>query len=214
HDRVRGRAASLPWHAVLTRKAHQVPVDEEELGQPSLLDHLELVLQASCHRGRDRPVALAQTFEAELVQKRERGLARGHGIARKSHFAEVEFDVALLRDLPRRGQRLLVAAEQRTHLGAALEVVLGVGEEVLTDLFERRAVADGDQHLVQLSTAGVRGAPLGWSAWGMLIRRQRFEYPRRLRGMRISSSPSTSRALPMMGLTPSLRQAWRWRTAP
>ena len=49
-DRVGGRAAALAGHAMLAREAHEVPVDEEELGQPRLLDHLELALEALAPR--------------------------------------------------------------------------------------------------------------------------------------------------------------------
>ena len=153
-DRVRGRATALPWNAVLAGEAHQVPVDEEELGQPGLLDHLELVLQAMGHRRGDRPVALAQAFEAQLVEKGEGRLAGGNRIAREPDLAEVEVEVALLRDLPRRGQGGRVVVEQLAHLGAAFQVVLGVGEEVRAHLVERRAVPNRNQRVVELSPRG------------------------------------------------------------
>ncbi len=149
-DRVRRGAATLPRDAMLARKAHQVPVDEEELGQARLLDHLELVLQAPGDRGGDRHVASPQALEAEFVEKRERRLAGWYGVAGEADLAEVQVEIALLRDVPWRGHRLGVPAEQRAQLGAALEVVLGVEEKMLAGFIQRGAVADGDEHVVQM----------------------------------------------------------------
>src|SRR5207245_8152894 len=77
-----------------------------------------------------------------------------HRVARKSHLAEVEVDVALLRDLPRCGQGLSVAGKQRTQGRTVFEVVLGVEEEVRPCLLQRGAVADGGHHVVQPPARG------------------------------------------------------------
>ena len=45
-DRVGCRASALSGDPVLAGEAHEVPVDEEELGKARLLDHLQLPLQA------------------------------------------------------------------------------------------------------------------------------------------------------------------------
>ena len=74
-DRVGRRAAALAGHPMLAGEAHEVPIDEEELRQPGLLDHLQLALEAARDLDRDGPVALAHSLEAELVEKREGGLA-------------------------------------------------------------------------------------------------------------------------------------------
>src|SRR5205814_9098247 len=139
----------LSRHTVLAGKSHEVPVDQEELGQASLLDHLQLALQALGDRGRDRPVAIAHPFEAELVEKRERRLARWDRITGKPDLAEVEVDIASLSDLPGRGQRLLMAMEERSHIGAAFEVMLRIRKEVGACFIQRGAVADGDQDIVE-----------------------------------------------------------------
>ena len=115
---------------MLAREAHEVPVDEEELGQAGLLDDLELALQALGHVRGDGPIARAHAFEAELVEVRERRLAWRHGIAREADLAKVEVDVALLGDLPRRGEGFCVVFEDLAQLVAGLEAVLCVGEEV------------------------------------------------------------------------------------
>jgi len=54
---------------MLAREAHEVPVDEEELGKPCLFDHLQLALQPLGDGKRDRPVPLPNALEAELVEK-------------------------------------------------------------------------------------------------------------------------------------------------
>ena len=68
-DRVGGRSTALPRHAVVAGETHEVPVDEEELCEAGLLDHLQLVLKAVGDCRSDRSVALADAFEAEVVEK-------------------------------------------------------------------------------------------------------------------------------------------------
>ena len=123
-DRVGGRSPTLARDSMLSGKAHEVPVDEEELRQACLLDHLELVLQPARDLRRDRTVALANAFEAQLVEIGERGLAGRHRVARKANLAKVEVEVAFLGDVPRRGQRRGMTFEQRPHLRATFQAVL------------------------------------------------------------------------------------------
>ena len=68
-DRVGRRAAALAGHSVLAREAHEIPVDEKELGEACLLDHLQLALQPARDLDRDGPVALAHPLETQLVQE-------------------------------------------------------------------------------------------------------------------------------------------------
>ena len=150
-DRVGGGTSALAGHAVLTRESHEVPVDQEELRQPGLLDHLELALKPLSDRERDRQVPGSHALETELVQKRERRLAFGDRVAGEADLAKVEVEVALTRDFPGRGQRRSVAFEQGTHLVATFEAVLGVGEEERARLIEGGAMPDGDQHVVKWS---------------------------------------------------------------
>src|SRR6202011_1938251 len=154
-DRIGGRAATLAGYAVLAREAHEVPVDEKELGEPSLLDHLQLALEPLRDRERDRPVALPHALEAELVEKRERCLTLRDWIARETNFAEVEVDVAFLGDLPWHRQGFSVTFEERTHLVTGLEAVLGVGEEVRARLVQGGAMPDGDQDVMKPATFSV-----------------------------------------------------------
>ena len=154
-DRIGGRAATLARHAVLARKTHEVPVDEEELGEPCLLDHLQLSLESLRDGERDWPITLPHALEAELVEKRERCLTLRNGIARETDFAEVEVDIALLRDLPWHRERFSVTFEEWTHLVTTLEAVLGVGEQVRPRLVQGGPVPDGHQHVIQAATFAV-----------------------------------------------------------
>ncbi len=153
-DRVSGRTTSLSRDAFLAGETHEVPADEKELCKSSLLDHLELVLQAMCHCRRDGSIALAEPIETELVEERKWRFPRRHRVAGKSDFAEVEVDVALLRYFPRRRQRLTVTFEEWAHLSPTFEVMLGVREEVRARFFERGAMPDGDQHVMQPAPGG------------------------------------------------------------
>src|SRR5256885_13305697 len=87
-DRVGGRAPALAGDPALAREAHEVPVDEEELGQPGLLDHVQLPLQAPRHRGGDRVVSPARSLLGQPVEEAERGLALGHREAREADIPE------------------------------------------------------------------------------------------------------------------------------
>ena len=110
--------------------------------------------QALGRIGGDRAVALAHALEAQLVEEREGRLARGHRVAGKANLAEVELEVALLRDLPGGGERFLMALEKRAHRLAALQVMLGIWEQVRPRLIESRAMADRDHHIVQPPSFG------------------------------------------------------------
>src|SRR5215475_11081217 len=90
HYRVGCRASALAGDAVLASKAHQIPVDEKELGQARLLDHVQLALQAACHCRGDRVIAPSGTLVRELVEVAERRLARWHGVTGEADVSEVE----------------------------------------------------------------------------------------------------------------------------
>ncbi len=89
-DRVRRAAASLPRNAVLTREFHDVPRDQEELGEMRLLDDIELALQA-CGDGASHGVVLAlHRFLTQAVEHGERRLPCRHRKTRKAHVAEIQ----------------------------------------------------------------------------------------------------------------------------
>ena len=67
--------------------------------------------------------------------------------ARQDRLFGARPERAALRDLDRRGQRLRQIGEQRGHLGAALEIMLG-GELAAVGLGDDAALGDGDQRVV------------------------------------------------------------------
>ena len=66
-DAVGRRAPTLARDAPRLREAHQVPVDQEELGKAGPVDDRQLALQPGGDLGRDRMVLLAYRFLAEPV---------------------------------------------------------------------------------------------------------------------------------------------------
>ncbi len=98
HDRAGRAAPALGRDPLLLRKAHQVPADEEELGEAGSLDDLELVGEPLDDRGGHRVVALPGARPAQLRQVRERRLPVGDREAGEAVLLEPEIDRA------RRGQ--------------------------------------------------------------------------------------------------------------
>ncbi len=154
HDRVRRAAPALTGHPVLLREPHQVPVDEEELGQPRLVDHVELLLEPPGDRRRDRVVALPGALLGEPVEVAEGRLALGDLEAGEADAFEVEADLALLGDLVAGRQSVGVRPQHRPHLGAVLEEVFRVRLEQGPGLLEGHPVADRDQHVLERPSLG------------------------------------------------------------
>ena len=90
--------------------------------------------------------------------------------ARQDRLCGARPERAALGDLDRRGERLRQVGEQRGHLGAALEIVLG-GELAAVGLGDHAALGDADQRVVGLvvlaparsngSLVATSGMPLG-----------------------------------------------------
>ena len=74
--------------------------------------------------------------------------------ARQDRRLGVRAEGAALRDLDRRGQRLRQIGEQRGHLGAALEAMLG-GELAAVALRQHAAFGDADQRVVRFVVGAV-----------------------------------------------------------
>ena len=68
HDRVGRAAPALSRDATLLREAHQVPANEEELGQAGLLDDGQLVGQLPDNCRGHRVVAAASAVVAQTLQ--------------------------------------------------------------------------------------------------------------------------------------------------
>ena len=134
--------------AVATGERDEVPDDQEVVGEPHLLDRLQLEAQALGELGRDRFVALLQAFFAKLDEIVERLAAVRHREVRQQDPAQLDLDVAPLGHLERAAQGVLVAGEVERHLLGRLEVeVLGVELPVIRVL-QRVAGLDAQQRLV------------------------------------------------------------------
>ncbi len=158
HDRAGRAAPALGRDPLLLREAHQVPADEEELGEAGSLDDLQLVGEALDDRGGHRVVALARTCPAQLRQVRERGLPAGHREAREPVLLEAEIDRARRRELHRRRQprrprprRPVRRRGERRQLRAGLQVRLAIGPAQVAERVQRPAVPDRAQDVGQLT---------------------------------------------------------------
>ncbi len=161
-DRARRAAATLGRDALLPGEPHQVPADQEELGEPGPLDHIELVGEPLDDGRGQRVIALPGAGLAQLDEIRERGLALRHREAREAVLLEAEIDRARRRQLDRRGDPLAprprrLRVERRTErrqLVARLEVRLAVRPAQVGERLERPAVLDRGEDVVQLTVVG------------------------------------------------------------
>ena len=166
HDRVGRAAPTLGRDALLLREPHQVPADQEELGEAGPLDDVQLVGEPRDDRRRQRVVALPGAGPAQLREVRERRLARRHREAREPVLLEAEVDRARRRERRRaprsppptpgrrRGRSDAVAGRQREQLRLGLEVRLAVGPAQVGERLERPAVADRGQDVLELAAFG------------------------------------------------------------
>ncbi len=158
HDRAGRRAASrADGDAVGLGEAHEIPDDQEVVGEPHLADRLELELEAVADDLVERPVALGHALLADPAQHPERVVA-GLVEARQVDAVEVEHDVAALGDLERRRQQAVAAPGRHrpAHLVGRLEVeVLGREAEAL-GVREEIVGLDAEQRLVRRRILGAQ----------------------------------------------------------
>src|SRR5207302_4791643 len=83
-DRIRGRSPALRRDPVLLAETDDVPVDEEELGEATAVDDVELVGELLRDVARDARVLDLRALASERVQERERGVPLGNGETRKT----------------------------------------------------------------------------------------------------------------------------------
>src|SRR5215203_5394266 len=101
-DRAGGRAAAgADADAVPLREADEVLDDEEVVGEAHLADRLQLEAQAVLELGRDLVVPPLEPFLAELDEVLERVPVVRRRERREQDPAELDLDVAALRDLER-----------------------------------------------------------------------------------------------------------------
>ena len=92
HDRIGRTTAALGGNAALAGEAHQVPADQEELGQAGLFDDLEFVGELLDHRRRNRVIPAAGALLAQLVEVRKRRVALRDGKTGEAIALETEVD--------------------------------------------------------------------------------------------------------------------------
>ncbi len=144
----RGAAARADRDAVRLREADEVPDDQEVVGEPHLLDRLQLVAQTLLELGRDRVVAPLQALLALLDEVVERVASLGHVEARQQDPAELDLDVAALGDLERTAHRRVLAGKVERHLLGRLEVEVVGLELPVVRVLQRVARLDAEERLV------------------------------------------------------------------
>ena len=92
HDRAGRTAPTLGRDPALLRELHEVPADEEELGETGPLDDVEFVREPGHDRRGHRVVAAARPGPAQLREVGERRLPVRHREAREAVLLEAEID--------------------------------------------------------------------------------------------------------------------------
>ena len=168
-DRIAGTAATLSGDATLATEAHEVPADEEELGQAGALDDIELVGHLLEHPRRHGVIAAADTLVAERLEIGEGGFPAGHGKARKTVSLELQRHLAALGDLHAGVDAVEPGAPyerirgqprwQCGQLVTVLERVLTIGPAQVSTRLEIEPVADRHEHVLQFAirAEGVMG---------------------------------------------------------
>ena len=148
-ERARGAPAPGPDRdAALPGPADEVPHDQEVGDEPHLLDDGRLLREAGLDRGLPRaPVAARRALAAEPAEVRDVLLAGRRRELRQVEAAEVELQVAAVRDVEGGARGLLDVAEEVVH-----RVARPVAEQRLllqaVAVLQRLAHADAHVHLV------------------------------------------------------------------
>ncbi len=154
HQRVGGRAAALATDTLRAGKAHDVPDDQEVVGQPKPADHGQLVVQRAA--GALTRLRAKTPDQCGLAQPAQvDGLffvaceGRGNGELRQILHAMMQRDVTPGGDLQRVRERVGPVGEEAGHFGGAFEMRLTVAAALMMAFFERGQVADGYQHIME-----------------------------------------------------------------
>ena len=132
----------------------EVPDDQEVVGEAHLLDRLQLELEPLAQLGRHLVVAPLEALLAQLEQVVEGVAALRRRVLRQVDGAELEADVAALRDLERAPHRVLVPREVERHLVGGLEIELVRVEAPAVRVLERVAGLDAEERLVRVRVLG------------------------------------------------------------
>src|SRR4029079_12964106 len=138
--RTRGRAAAGPdADPVRLREVDEVPDDQEVVREAHLPNRLQLELEALAQFLRRALVPSSEPRLAQLDEVVERLAPLRRRELREQDPAELELDVAALRDLQRPPERVRVCREVLGHLRRGLEVELVGVEAPVIRVFQRIA---------------------------------------------------------------------------
>ena len=99
-------------------------------------------------------IAFARARPGQLFQMRLHAQARGRRVDRILIAQLVEGEAAGVGDLEGARQRLGMACEQARHLGARLEMALGIGDQTIARLVDRAVLADAGEHVLERPPRG------------------------------------------------------------
>ena len=158
-DRAGRTAPTLGRDPLQLGEPHQVPADQEELGESGPLDHVELVGEAIDDGRGQRVIALAGTGVAQPDEIAERRLPVRHREAREAVLLEAEVDRARRRQrhrgrdplAPGSGRRLVQRHSPGEQLLPACQVRLAIGPAQVAERIQRPAMADRGQDIVELA---------------------------------------------------------------
>ena len=154
-ERAGGRAAAgTDADPVRLREVDEVPDDQEVVGEPHLADRLQLELEPLAQLGGHLAVAPLEPLLAELDEIAEGVAAVRDGVVGQVDLAELDLDVAALRDLERPPHRVLVAGEVERHLLRALEIELVRVEFPVVRVLQRVPGLDAEERLVRVGVGG------------------------------------------------------------
>ncbi len=159
HDRAGRAAPALGRDPPFLREAHEIPTDEEELGEAGSLDDVQLVGEPLDDRRRHRVVAATGARPAQLREEAERRLPVRDREPREAVLLEREVHRARRRELhgpldplaPRPSRRTVQRGPQRRQLSAGFQVRLAVRPTQVGERIERAAVPDRRQDVVELA---------------------------------------------------------------
>ena len=143
-----GAATGTDADLVSLGEADEVGDDQEVVGKAHLPDGLELELEPLGQLRRHPVVPLAETLLAQLDQIVERVPSVGCRKRGQQDPAELDLDVAAIRDLERSPHRVLVAGEVERHLLRCLEIELVGLEAPVVGVLERVARLDAQKRLM------------------------------------------------------------------
>ncbi len=128
----------------------EVPHDQEVVREAHLLNGLELETEPLGQLRGHGPVAPDETFLAELDEVVERVPSVWHRVAREQDPAQLDLDVAPLRDLERAGEGMVEAREVESHLLGRLEEELVRVESPVVRVLERVPRLDAEERFVRV----------------------------------------------------------------